>query len=207
MGKNKALDSCEKTATSANKLQKLDILMTRRSIRTFEPGEVLDEDINLILQAGIMAPSPGNRQPWRFHVIRNTTKSIIIEYLQKNGGSFNQVLGLLVLLIKRVPILLAVEVPSITNYNFNGSVQLTIADIGSLLGGAACVENMLLAIHALGYGSVWIGLPPILQATSAILETSGAIIGVLPIGIPSANQIEYINRSRKPVETVTIEHE
>jgi nitroreductase len=42
----------------------------RRSIRKFKPDPVPDELINQILEAGRLAPSGTNRQPWRFQVIK-----------------------------------------------------------------------------------------------------------------------------------------
>jgi nitroreductase len=42
----------------------------RRSIRKFKPDAVPDELIAQILEAGRLAPSGTNRQPWRFQVIK-----------------------------------------------------------------------------------------------------------------------------------------
>ena len=42
----------------------------RRSIRKFKLDPVPDELINQILEAGRLAPSGTNRQPWRFQVIK-----------------------------------------------------------------------------------------------------------------------------------------
>jgi len=43
----------------------------RRSIRAFTSDPVKDEDLKKILEAGIAAPSAGNRQPWEFVVVRS----------------------------------------------------------------------------------------------------------------------------------------
>lgn len=51
----------------------LDLLRERSSVRQFQdrpiPPQVLDE----ILEAGRLAPSGGNEQPWRFGVVRDRT--------------------------------------------------------------------------------------------------------------------------------------
>ena len=41
----------------------------RRSIRNFKKIKVEREKLVSILQAGLQAPSPKNRQPWRFIII------------------------------------------------------------------------------------------------------------------------------------------
>ena len=42
----------------------------RRSIRKFKPDPIPDDKLKIILEAARLAPSAGNRQPWRFVVVR-----------------------------------------------------------------------------------------------------------------------------------------
>jgi len=49
----------------------LDILRGCRSIRRHKPDDVPDELLHLIMEAGRLAPSGDNNQPWRFIVIRD----------------------------------------------------------------------------------------------------------------------------------------
>jgi len=185
----------------------LDVIMTRRSIRDFKEGDIPTEDVERILQAGIMAPSPGNSQPWRFHVIKGKTKEELVEILKSaqiipppevaKGGktippSWRH---LLVKGMETVPVVVAVEHSVSINKD-------NVSSLGSLLGTAASVENMLLAAHSLGYGSVWLGFPPILKAAKEVAGISGEVVCVLPIGHPADHQKEYFDRSRKPVEEV-----
>ena len=46
-------------------------IFTRRSVRKFLPTMVEDEKIELLLRAGMAAPSMGNQQPWEFYVVRD----------------------------------------------------------------------------------------------------------------------------------------
>ena len=46
-------------------------IYSQRAIRHFSEKSVSDETIEAILSAAIHAPSGGNRQPWRFIVIRD----------------------------------------------------------------------------------------------------------------------------------------
>ena len=48
-----------------------EAIKTRRSIRKFAPDDVPEEMIAQMLEAARLAPSGGNRQPWRFLVVRD----------------------------------------------------------------------------------------------------------------------------------------
>ncbi|QVK17622.1 nitroreductase family protein [Mycoplasmatota bacterium] len=64
----------------------LDLLRKRTSIRNFTGGDIKDEIIDYILEAGRLSPSGGNEQPWKFGVItdKNLIKKISeIAYHQK----------------------------------------------------------------------------------------------------------------------------
>ena len=42
----------------------------RRTVRDFKPNQISDEDLEVILEAGHLAPSAWNRQPWHFTVVQ-----------------------------------------------------------------------------------------------------------------------------------------
>src|SRR5688572_13532924 len=48
-----------------------DAMYTNRAIRQFRPDPVPDDLIQRVLDAAIRAPSGGNRQHWRFLVLRD----------------------------------------------------------------------------------------------------------------------------------------
>ncbi|RLF92580.1 nitroreductase, partial [Thermococci archaeon] len=48
----------------------LRVIYGRRSIRRYEKKPIPDEVLKLILEAGRLAPSARNRQPWCFVVVR-----------------------------------------------------------------------------------------------------------------------------------------
>jgi nitroreductase len=43
----------------------------RRSVRNYKQSDVPDDIIRELIKAGTYAPTAGNRQPWRFVVIKN----------------------------------------------------------------------------------------------------------------------------------------
>ena len=61
----------------------LEAISKRRSIRNWKPAPVEKEKIKKVLEAGRLAPSWGNTQPWRFIVVQDRAK---IEALAKTSG-------------------------------------------------------------------------------------------------------------------------
>lgn len=53
----------------------IEAITTRRSIRKYKDKPVAKEVITEILQAGILAPSSKNRQPWKFIVAEGDAKA------------------------------------------------------------------------------------------------------------------------------------
>lgn len=60
----------------------MSIINKRQSIRRFNEKEVEVEKINKMIEAGMLAPSSKNKQPWRF-VILDLTK---VRYTSINGN-------------------------------------------------------------------------------------------------------------------------
>lgn len=63
----------------------LELIKTRQSARCYTGEPISEEKLKLILEAGRLAPSARNTQPWRFYATRNT------ELLQKLGDSFESI--------------------------------------------------------------------------------------------------------------------
>jgi nitroreductase len=118
-------------------------IQERRSIRRYSDEPVKDEDIQEILKTGFSAPSAGNRQPWRVvKVTQNRLKERLA--LAAGGQSF----------LSRAPIVFvvcAVPQESGERYRERGLTLYALQDT------AALTQNILLAIHFLGYASCWIG--------------------------------------------------
>ena len=52
----------------------IDLVKTRRSVRSFDPRSIKREDLELCVEAGRHAPSACNSQPWKFIVIDDEEK-------------------------------------------------------------------------------------------------------------------------------------
>ena len=57
--------------SEAYEMNVIEAIQDRRSIRKFKTDPVPEDDLDMILEAARLAPSAGNRQPWRFIVVKN----------------------------------------------------------------------------------------------------------------------------------------
>ncbi|HPD60134.1 MAG TPA: nitroreductase family protein [Thermodesulfobacteriota bacterium] len=114
----------------------LEEIKTRRSIRKFTSEVIDDRTINQIIEMGTWAPSGLNNQPWKFVVVKDR------EMLNKLSRQ-----TLYSHIIKNAPVCIAVFLDNNTSYHREKDLQA----IG------ACLQNMLLSIHHLGLGGVWLG--------------------------------------------------
>ena len=153
--------------------------MNRRSIRSLKPDPIPDKDIEIMLECLEAAPSAGNLQPWEFLVVRSQDLKDDLCAL-----SFDQTV------VKQAPVVFVVSaVPgqSAAQYGEVGTRLFCIQDT------AAAVENLLLAVHALGYGAVWIGVVKEQEIAARLGLSEGTRpVALIPVGRP--------NETPKPME-------
>jgi len=114
----------------------LDIIKTRRSVRKFKPDRITDDLIEKILEAGRWAPSGLNNQAWRFAIVTDKSTITMIAGLTHYTK-----------IVLTAQALIPVFLDTAGSYHREKDIQ----SIG------ACLQNMLLEIHALGLGAVWLG--------------------------------------------------
>ncbi len=66
--------SQEKEGKIPDEMSIFDVIQNRRSVRSYTTTPVPEEHITKILDAGRMAPTAGNQQPWKFLVVRDRSK-------------------------------------------------------------------------------------------------------------------------------------
>jgi len=128
----------------------LDVIKGRRSIRRFKKQAVDEKLVKEIIEAGTWAPSGLNNQPWKFVVIRSPEVKDKIAELTRYRK-----------IIQEAPQCIAVFLDTALSYDRTKDIQA----IG------ACIQNMLLAIHALDLGGVWLG--EILKNSEKVTEFLG----------------------------------
>jgi len=114
----------------------LEEIKTRRSIRRFTEKKIEDKTIELIIEMGTWAPSGLNNQPWKFVVIRDQKIRDEISTQTKYSR-----------IIQGAPVCIAVFLDNSQSYD-------RVKDIQAI---GACIQNMLLTIHDLDLGGVWLG--------------------------------------------------
>jgi nitroreductase len=171
-----------------------DAIRTRRSIRNFTDAPVDDATVSTILEAGRWAPSWANTQCWRFVVVRDPkVKAAIAETMINIQLPDRVVDNPAKKAINTVPVLLAVCAETGKSGGKPGPAaaggQFTyVTDKGDwfMFDAALAVENMCLAIHGLGLGTVILGLFDAPAAEKVLGVPEGLRITVLmPVGVPA----------------------
>jgi nitroreductase len=157
----------------------LNVIYTRRSVRTFTGEPVKKEDLTEILRAGMSAPSAVNVQPWAFVAVtdRDTLDELCealpyAKMLDKAGA--------------------AIVVCGVPDKDDTYAKDYWVMDC-SLASG-----NILLAAHAMGYGAVWTAAyvnDERVRSVRRILSIPENIVplNVIPVGVPA-------DRDAKPLD-------
>ncbi|MFH1789026.1 MAG: nitroreductase [Candidatus Altiarchaeota archaeon] len=159
----------------------LGAIKSRRSVREFTEEPVAREIVEAVLDAGRWAPSGLNNQPWKFKVVSD-------EKLKEKLSSCTKYSRI----IKAAPVCIAVFLDKGESYD-------RIKDVQAI---GACIENMLLAAHAMGLGAVWLG--EILhqkEKAKEILSAPGSceLMAVLALGRAAGDAGEGLRKSVKDV--------
>jgi nitroreductase len=117
----------------------IENLLTRKSVRKYSSQPVSQGDLELILKAGMQAPSARNCQPWHFVVMTERAMMDEVPKFHPYASSMNS-----------APLAILVC----------GDEKLAARPKGWRVDCAAAVENILLAAHALGMGAVWMAVDP-----------------------------------------------
>ena len=139
----------------------LEAIRKRRSVRSFTGEPIPREDIEMIVDAGRLAATGGNKQPWDFIVITEKATidrlKIAAEWMNKAGA------------------IIAVVVDPASRW--------WVED------GSAAIENILLASTAMGYGSCWLEgwtLPYEEEFKKLLgIPAERRLLTLIPIGVPT----------------------
>lgn len=152
----------------------IEAIRKRRSVRDFTGGTIPREDLETIVDAGRLAATGSNRQPWDFIVV---TEREMIEQL-KVASKWMEKAGAIIAVV------------------LDPSSRWWIED------GAAAIENMLIASTALGYGSCWLEgyTLPREEEFKQLLKVPAEkrLLTLVPIGIPT----EWPTIEKKSLEEV-----
>lgn len=125
-----------------------ELSLKRESCRDYTGEAVPREALDRILEAGRLAPSACNSQPWHFYVADNGgSLEKLKEYVQPMGSNkFTSKAGALIAIVGTKP-----NLPERVG-NIIGDKDFSSIDIG------IAVANMTLAARDLGYGTCILGM-------------------------------------------------
>jgi nitroreductase len=152
----------------------LEAIRTRRSIRRYKDDVIPKVDLEVVVDAGRLAATGSNRQPWDFIVVTNRTMinefKVAATWIGKAGA---------VIIVVMDPV-----------------SRWWVED------GAAAIENMLLASTALGYGSCWVegdALPREAHFKTLLgVPDEKRVMALIPIGVAA----EIPTVEKKPLKQV-----
>ena len=152
----------------------LEAIRKRRSVRHYTGDPIPRQDLETIVDAGRLAASGYNAQPWDFIVVteRETIDQlkVVAQWMEEAGA------------------IIAVAL--------DPSSRFWLED------GSAAVENMLIASTALGYGSCWLegNMQPLEEEFKALLDVpeEKRLLTLVPIGVP----VEWPTKEKKPLAEV-----
>ncbi|MEK6699662.1 MAG: nitroreductase family protein [Nitrospirota bacterium] len=199
-----------------------DAIKGRKSIRRFKQTPVPDEDIRKILDAGRLAPSANNAQPWSFIVIKDRAllkkmaeavremvdRMVPYAESEKQAQRLTAYKSNYYVFFENAPVVIAVVMESyvstglLMRMGYSEEEAVRLRPHPGLQSVSAAIQNMLLAIHALGYGSCWMTGPLVAQEAFEKLLGYGKekyIAALLPVGAPDEDPPA---RSRKPLEEI-----
>jgi F420 biosynthesis protein FbiB-like protein len=177
----------------------LELLASRQSIRRFLTKPVPEEMLARVLDAAVRAPSPHNRQPWRFAVLQTPESRIRLagamgvdfrRDLISDGVSQIEVEAQVRRSYQRIvdapaAILLCLDLTEMDAYP--DPIRRQAEYLMGVQSVAMAGENLLLAAHAQGLGGVWVCAPlftPETARTALGLPEAWQPQGLLLLGYP-----------------------
>ena len=157
----------------------LEAIKTRRSIRKYKAAPVDDKTIELVLEAARWAPSWRNTQCWRFILVRDSNiKAELANTLGTNPATDA---------VRDAPVVI-VACAELGKSGYRKDEKEPATDKGDywyMFDVALAIQNLTLAAHSLGLGTVHVGLFDAQQA-EAILEVPAGfcVVEMMPLGYP-----------------------
>jgi nitroreductase len=206
----------------------LDLITSRRSIRRFKQELPSRTVIQECLEAAVWAPNPTNQQPWEFIVLAGEKLAAVNECIEERffermqGSGFDnlpeacekrkdEIMETISRVAEQDGINPAQFFEKMLRF-FDAPVAVLFLHYTSnedsyKLGTAAALQNFLLAAHARGLGTCWLGIVALCQddvkAQLAIPEDK-TILGGVAVGIPvSDSALNTFERRRVPLDELT----
>jgi nitroreductase len=142
-----------------------EAIKKRRSVRDYTDAPVPEDKLLRVLDAGRLAPSGGNRQAWKFVVVRDSQKRQKLAQAA-SGQTF----------VAKAPVVIA-AVATVPERIQQCGVSASAVDL------AIAVDHMTLAAVDEGLGTCWIGAFSQEEARDVLdVPAKYQIVALLPLG-------------------------
>ena len=152
----------------------LTVIHNRKSVRKYLNKPVNKEQLEILLRAGMAAPTAGDKRPWVFIVITDKAMLDSLSLASRGTSMISSAAA-------------AIAVCGDTRIGFKSEVWVQDCSAAS--------ENILLAAEAIGLGAVWTGIYLNEEPTKYVKKMLGLPLEVYPLNIIS---IGYPTGEEKP---------
>lgn len=156
----------------------LEAIKTRRSIRRYKPDPIDSETLDKVMKAARWAPSWANTQCVRFVIVRDSRiKEQLAATLSENNAAIPALL--------RAPVAVVICAEMRRAGYFGGKIIATDKGDWFMFDSALATQNLVLAAHALGLGTVIIGAFDAGKAATLVEVPEGfCVVALTPLGYP-----------------------
>lgn len=147
----------------------MNAIMSRRSIRAFKETPVTDEQLKVLLGAAMNAPSAGDGRPWHFAVTTDRAQlDTLADEVDDGNAMFKQAQAAVLICLDR----------SLEGFDGFGEQDCSCA-----------AQNLQLAAHDMGLGTVWVAIINVPPRTAGCRKVFGVPdemvpFALFPLGVP-----------------------
>lgn len=143
----------------------MENILNRKSVRKYTNEDVKKEQLEMLVRAGMAAPSARNSQPWLFFVIDDRT---ILDNLAKQLPNAKMLLSAKAAIVVCGNLQKALE---------GDGREFWVQDC------SAATQNILLAAESMGLGAVWTGAYPKKETVNIIKVELGLPEHIVPLNV------------------------
>ena len=171
-------------------MEVMEAIKTRRSVRQYQSTPIEERDLMAVIEAACWAPSWANTQCWRFVIVRDPEKkSQLADTLSSSNRGIRA--------IKEAPVLI-VACAELGKSGYFGGKSSTDKGDWYMFDVALAMQNLVLAAHSLGLGTVHVGYFNARKAAEVIMLPEGfVVVEMTPLGYPNE---EPPVKSRKDIQ-------
>jgi coenzyme F420-0:L-glutamate ligase / coenzyme F420-1:gamma-L-glutamate ligase len=189
----------------------LELLQSRRSIRSYRPDPVAPALLEQVLTAAAWAPSAHNRQPWRFAIVQDVDRKALLAEemrarlradLRADGvpeAAIEADVSRSYARITSAPLVIVICLSMVDMDSYPDERRSRAEYIMAVQSVAMAGQNLLVAAHGAGLGACWLCAPlfcPDTVREALALPADWQPQGLVTLGYPA----EEREKTRHPLE-------